>query len=307
MARKSRNTRRRSARRNRSRRSTNPFTKLFLSGSTLALVLGGVGYITWQDAGYIKPDTDGCYINASASAHTVAIVDSSDPRFDQSQNRDLLQAFRQLFNSGLAFNERLSVITTAERSIGSVPKPVLSFCKSARTSVQLEAVGAASVTSSYLQRQSRKFNDKVYEPEIAKVFDTNPDTDRRQSRESPILEQVQSVARLASFSPDVENRRLILVSDLIQVTQEAQFCFTKGHLPSFTKFKTTPYYNRIKPASLSGVRVTIYMLIRGGYETKPIQYCSEDELRSFWIDYFTDAGAASVDVIRLRNGRADSK
>ncbi len=69
-------------------------------------------------------------------------------------------------------------------------------------------------------------------------------------------------------------------------------------MPRFSKFKTKAYYQRIKPSSLAGVDVSIYMLMRGNLGA----YCTEDELRRFWTDYFKNAGAKSVSIIRIRQG-----
>lgn len=303
MFRKSRKSRPSSSRRNRSRRPSAPIGKLLLSGVALSAVLGTVGYFIWDEAKYITADAQGCYPGSPASAHTVALVDSSEPRFDEAQTRDLLQVFGKLTASGLRFQEQFSLITTEEGSIGSVPQPVLTFCQSASDPEELKAIGATPATSAYLARQAESFNEKVYDPAIRQAFDSEPDAQRRQKRESPILEQIQSVSRLSDFGDDLRHRRLIIASDLIQSTQEKQFCVTQGHLPSFEKFKATPYYERIKPKSLNGVDVSIYMLIRHGYGEQPFPYCSEDELRIFWKAYFEDAGAASVDIIRLRTGR----
>lgn len=255
-----------------------------------------------QEASYAKADKNGCYAQTSNMAHTVAIVDSSEPRSDQTQTRDLMAAFKQTYMKGLNFNERFSIVTTAENAIGSVFSPSMSFCRGAHTPDELLNVGAASATVEFVYRESMKFYQKTFEPTLAKIFTANPDDDARQRRESPIFEQIQSVARATSFSEQINNRHLILVSDLIQHTSELQFCTTKGHLPKFKKLKASQYFSDIKPRSLSGVDVQVYMLIRPGYGDRNLPYCSESELRTFWVDYFADAGARNVEVIRLRMG-----
>ncbi|MEP1932164.1 MAG: hypothetical protein ABJO52_20900 [Nisaea sp.] len=303
MARKSRYARRSLTQRRRSHRSGSPFVKLALACTALTAVIGTAGYMAIQETNYVKADANGCFPGVASRAQTVAIVDSSEPRFDEAQTRDLNQVFNKLIKSELRFQERVSIITTEERSIGSVPKPVLTFCHQAKNAEELTAVGAALVTTAYLQRQAKKFSADTYQPVLNRVLGQIADANHRQTRESPILEQVQSLSQLSDFGNNPEHRRLILVSDLIQATEEAQFCVKKGHLPRFEKFKATPYYQRIKPHSLSGVEVQIYMLIRNGYGKKPLRYCSEDELQKFWTAYFKEAGAASVDIIRLRTGR----
>ncbi|NOR61431.1 MAG: hypothetical protein GQ535_02915 [Rhodobacteraceae bacterium] len=283
------------------RHQKSPFPiKVVLGVTAIIATLSAVTYYSVKDAGFVKADANGCF--PLDSGHTFALVDSSDPRFDAAQTRDLRTAFDQLYASEMAFNERFTIVTTEESRIGSIPAPAMVFCRSAHTGSELAAVGAASATPAYLAREAVSFFDQEFSPVMADIFDPNPDDAQRQRRESPIMEQVQGVARQASFANSQGQRRLIIVSDMIQSTQEAQFCTKQGHLPSFETFKNSAYFDRVRPASLAGVEVELYMLIRGGYGGTFLPYCSEDELRSFWTDYFVDAGASSVEIIRLRRG-----
>lgn len=298
---RSNNRRRMSRNRRRRPKFTFPW-KPFFAGTAIITIFGAIGFLSYQDSNYIVADASGCFKPNGNLSHTIAIIDSSEPRFDRVQRRDLWAAFHQIYDSGLKFNERFSIITTDETHIGTIPAPVLTFCRSARTSQELESVGAATATQAFLVRQADRFAKKMFEPVLAQLFSATPDDSLRQTRESPILEQIQSVARMASFSSHTKNRRLILVSDLLQSTKEAQFCVKKGHLPNFKKFKQKAYFEQIGPVDLTGVEVKIYMLIRGGYGEIGLQYCNEDELHRFWSDYFTDAGAENVEIIRLRMG-----
>ncbi len=296
MSKKSKNKHRPSRRRQR-----NPFpVRVVLGISTIIAALGAITYYSVKDAGFVKADANGCF--TQDNGHTFVLVDSSNPRFDVAQTRDLRTAFDQFYASELAFKERFTIVTTEESRIGSIPAPAMVFCRSAHTGNELDAVGAATGTPAYLAREAASFFDDVFSPVMAEIFDPNPDDAQRQRRESPILERIQSVARQASFASSQGQRRLIIVSDLIQSTQEAQFCTQQGHLPSFATFKNSAYFDRVRPASLAGVEVELYMLIRGGYGETYLPYCSEDELRKFWTDYFVDAGASSVEIIRLRRG-----
>lgn len=299
----SRQNNRRRKGRNRRRRSQSTFPwKSVLAGTALTTILGAAGFLAYQDSDYITADAAGCFEQSGNQYHTVAIIDSSEPRFDSVQRRDLMAAFRQLYSTGLQSNERFSVVTTEEAHIGSIPAPVLVFCRSARTKQDLEDVGAASATKAFLVQHADKFAKKVFEPALTTIFSANPDDSMRQERESPILEQIQSVGRMPGFSSQTAHRRLILVSDLFQSTSEAQFCVKRGHLPKFKNFKQKAYFNQVGPVNLSGVDVKIYMLVRGGYGGSNYPYCNEDELRAFWSDYFADAGASNVEIIRLRMG-----
>ena len=75
----------------------------------------------------------------------------------------------------------------------------------------------------------------------------------------------------------------------------------KGDLPPFERFKEKPEYRRVAPAAMSGVEVSLYLVLRAEY---PI-HCTEDELAAFWSSYAEEAGASRVDVYRLRPSGAD--
>lgn len=277
--------------------------KALLGGAACLGFLAGGGYFVMQDLQTAKPDELGCYSQSRNRAYTTALVDVSEPGFDEVQSRDLIKAFTNMFSYDLSFNERFSMVTTAQSKIGSVSAPIVTFCAPAKSPADLERIEAATATQVFLDRQAEKVFEKRFKPRLDAVFNVNPADDDRQKKESPILEQIQSVSRMPGFSDSAASRRLIIVSDLLQSTSEAQFCYKQGHLPSFEKFKAKPYYRRIRPASLDSVDVKIYMLIRGSLGTPPFAYCTEDELTSFWHDYFVDAGARSVEIVRLRRGR----
>lgn len=283
-----------------SQQSSLPFVLSIAGG--LILASSGLGYFVWQDMNTAKADELGCYEQTAPQAHTVALVDSSEPRFDAAQRRDLMTAFGDLFQRDLAFNERFSLIATDASRIGSVPNPVVTRCGPAHSPADLESVGAARASDAFLERQAAQAFEQDIRPHLESVFAINPPDAQRQRAESPILEQIQSLSRMPAFSRDAGHKRLIVVSDLLQNTGDAQFCHVQGHLPAFETFRTRPYFERVAPRDLGGADVTIYLLIRGILGEPPYPYCTEDELVRFWRAYFDDAGAGSVDVIRLRRG-----
>lgn len=273
-------------------------------GGIVACVAGAAvgGYAVLQDASTAKADDIGCFVGAGSNAVTYALIDASDPAFDTIQARDLINGFSNEFRHELLFNERFFMATTQEKVIGSILNPILELCRPAKSPSDLEGVGAASATQAYVSRQSEKVFTEEFLPKLIETFSADAAGDDRQSRESPILEQIQSVSKDSNFVSGIGARRLIVVSDLIQNTTEIQFCSTQGHLPSFARFKEKPEFERIAPSSLSDVEVEIFMLLRHGFGSGSLAYCTEDELRNFWTEYFMDAGARSVEITRLRPG-----
>jgi len=278
-----------------------PWLPVFGSVGVAALLLG-IGYITVNDLSAAKPDELGCYLQAEGSASTTALIDSSEPGFDVVQSRDLIHAFSRIVQNDLSFNERFSMVTTQESQIGTFPPPVIQLCGSATSSEELEEIGAAGATQAFLKRQAEDMFKTRVEPRLKSVFSINPSDADRQKRESPVLEQIQNVAREYDLGDGKSTQKLILVSDLIQNTSELQFCSTQGHLPKFEMFKTQGHYDRLKPPSLRGVEVSVYMLIRGTLGSAPYNFCTEEELTQWWRDYFEDAGARNVRFIRIRRG-----
>jgi hypothetical protein len=265
--------------------------------STLAMA--AVGYNAMTDAQYAKADAMGCYASDEAQPQNVVWVDSSDPRWTAAQQRDLLNVLEDEYQTDLAFNAKLSVISTDPANIGSVPHPAIELCGTAQTSTELETLGGKGVTQAYLDKQRARVFDERLLPVLEEVLALDPPADQRQSYESPILEQIQAISQMRGFVDGRGERKLTIISDMLQSTQDAQFCQTKGHLPSFASFKEKPYFARIKPKTLSGTEVTLYVLERGGLGP----FCRDmDELLDWWQAYFEDADVQGVRIIRLRQG-----
>ena len=295
-----RSSRRNRRRKNRRNINTKPWMIGLIAGTALCALISG-SVLVYDDMQTAKADKHGCYPVAGARAQTMVLVDSSDPGFDPVQSRDLINGLASDFQFKLGFNEEFSVVTTQESRIGSIAAPVVTLCGPAKSQSDLERVGAASTTQAFILRQAEQVWTSKLLPVLHDVFSPSPPIQDRQRHESPLLEQVQSISRMPEFA-NAQQRRLIVVSDMLHNTEERQFCQTKGHLPSFAKFKTSGYFDKVRPVSLSGVEMTVYMLIRGPLGKKPLQYCTEDELSRFWRDYAEDAGVSSIEFIRIRQG-----
>ena len=266
-------------------------------GGVLCACIVGLGYMGFQAYGKATADEYGCYESAG-QRQSVVLVDVSGPRFNEEQARSLRRYFDKLY-SGLGFNEKLSIITTAEDQIGSVPTPRLHVCGQASHAADLEAINAESASSGFLARQKERLYEKNFGPAIAELL--SPDSDSKQRFQSPILEMIQSVRR---FHPLRAGDRLIVVSDLIQNSDSVQFCRTKNDMPPFSVFAKRSVYQRLKPESLEGIDVEVLMIQRRGYGRSTYAYCySEEELRTFWHDYMIANGVADPRFVRIRHGK----
>lgn len=276
-------------------RNNNVLKTIALS-SILAVGVGGLSYIAWQSMGKSTADEYGCF-DAAPQRQTVVLVDVSEPKFNEEQMRSLSRYFNQLYGK-LEFNERLSVITTAENQIGSVPKPRFHVCGQATNAAQLKAINAEAATSGFLLRQKERLYERKFAPAIAEIL--SPNTDSRQRYQSPILEMVQGIRR---FHPLRPGDRLVIASDLIQNSDSVRFCRTKNDMPPFSIFKKKSVYGRLKPESLEGIDIEVLMIQRYGYGSNDLSHCySEEELSRFWRDYFVASGAADHSFVRVRHG-----
>ncbi|MCU7829141.1 MAG: hypothetical protein KZQ85_08760 [Candidatus Thiodiazotropha sp. (ex Myrtea sp. 'scaly one' KF741663)] len=265
-------------------------------GSVLIACIVGLGYMGFQAYGKETADQYGCF-ESVRQPQTVALVDVSGPRFNEEQSRSLRRYFDKLY-SNLGFNEKLSVITTAEDQIGSVPTPRFHVCGQAAHAGELETINAGTATSGFLARQKERLYEKGFGPAIAELL--SPNSNSKQRYQSPILEMIQSIRR---FHPLHVGDRLIVVSDLIQNSDSVQFCRTKNDMPPFPVFAKRPVYKRLKPESLEGINVEVLMIQRQGYGRDAYSYCySEEELRKFWHDYLVTNGVSNPGFVRIRHG-----
>ncbi len=285
------------------RRTQKNMLRLAAYSSVLALCVGGLGYAALQNIGKRTPDRFGCFDDIE-QPHTTVWLDASQPRFNDEQGRSLRRYFDQLYTS-LGFNERLSVFTSEGDQVGSVTKPRFHVCGQASRPEQLEAVNANGGQAGYLKKQKLRLYEKVLAPELDALLSAKPAAARRQLYQSPILEQIADLSRAGQLKP---GSRLIIISDLIQNSDSAQFCRVQNDMPSFANFeKRRIYQQRLKPQSLEGVTVEVLMLQRQGYGQGGLRHCySEEELRDFWRDYFIANGVKNPRFIRIRQGASGS-
>lgn len=264
--------------------------------SILAVGIGGLSYIAWQSMGKSTADEYGCF-DAAPQRQTVVLVDVSEPKFNEEQTRSLSRYFNQLYGK-LEFNERLSVITTAEDQIGSIPKPRFHVCGQATNAAELEAINAEAATSGFLLRQKERLYERKFAPAMAEIL--SPNTDSRQRYQSPILEMVQGIRH---FHPLRPGDHLVIASDLIQNSDSVQFCRTKNDMPPFSIFKKKSVYGRLKPESLEGIDIEVLMIQRHGYGSSDLSHCySEEELSRFWRDYLVANDVSEPSFVRVRHG-----
>ncbi len=281
------------------RRTRKQLPGLIAKGAIFTACFLGMGYMSWQSMGQVVADQYGCFPDAGAP-QTIVMVDASNPRWDETQQRALYAYFNQLYEQ-LKFNEKLLVYTTEGDQLASVPAPRFHVCGQAKSSNELISVGGASAQDGYLRKQKQRLYEKQIRPELDTLLSLSPDEARQQNLESPIFEFIRSVTR--TTKPQ-EGDRLVVISDAIQNSETLKFCRIKNDMPAFRMIKARrEYQERLKPEPLTGVSVEFLMLLREGYGQQGLDYCySEEELRGVWRDYFIDNDVENPSFIRIRHG-----
>ena len=283
----------------RRRRQKNDLPKIIMLSGVLVACMGGLGYAGFSTMDQKTPDQYGCYEGVE-QRHTFVLFDASEPRLNAQQERSVRNYLDKVFDN-LSFNEKLSFITTESDQISSAPKARFHVCGAARNSEEFEATGGQSASAGFLKKQKQRLYDKMYAPQVEALLSQTPDESRRQLYQSPVLEMIKNISNMRDFVP---GSRLISIGDHLQNSESAQFCVKQNHMPPFRIFRERDIYQqRLAPRSFDSIEVTVLMLQRYGYGQRFLKYCkNEEELTSFWRDYFIGNGAVNPEFIRIRDG-----
>lgn len=211
------------------------------------------------------------------------------------QNRDLENSMKKAYEE-LPANGRIAFFSTDNSAVSQIAEPVLVQCRPAETPEEQENIPAPAKTAPYLKRQA----DEAYKKyrNAAKQLMADAKDQSKIAENSPILEQIKAISH---FYQTGNLNRFKLYTDGIQTSMVRQFCQTKGHLPSFHKFKTTKDYVNLKPAPLNNVEIDLLMAIQYQYPTTESPYCTNQEILNFWDEFFKEQGA-SVNLFPLYRG-----
>jgi hypothetical protein len=245
--------------------------------SATGWILGGIGALAIVGiiAGgialnYNTRDVDhssGCP-NDHYDSVTAVMIDLTDP-LDPIQGAALRNALLKVRDTVPRFGrlEIYPLAATTDRTIA----PVFSACSPGKGSdVSSRLYGNPELADKIWHRT---FGDKI--DQIIGGLQKLPAQDN-----SPILEGIQSVTVTAFGTPiarDAEEKRLVIVSDMIQHTGE--YSFYQG-APKFSAFKGTEYFLRVKP-EMRGAKADIFLIVRA---TK--RNVQQPPLYQFWVDYF---------------------
>lgn len=238
-----------------------------------------------------------CYAAKDARSNAAFFVDVSfTGDTSTAQDRDLTRALNDAYAT-LPANGRLSVFTTANANVGSLPVPVLSVCRPPANEQEQDALGLGSKPAPYLGHQATEARN-AFASSVAALLAQAKDREQI-AKDSPILEQVQGISRYRFDGP---LKSLTLYTDGLQNSESFQFCQSQGHMPPFALFAQKPGYRFLKPEPFGGVAVNVLLIEFGTLPSSVLPFCTSNEVRAFWPDYFRSNGAASVQLSRLRYG-----
>ena len=274
--------------------------KKLLLTSALALIpigtLGAGGYLAHQHLSREQIDANYCYQRADQEQVATFIDFSLTHQTSRSQQRDLRNTLMQTFES-LPTNGRVLIFTTANDSTASVTDPVFVLCNPAATPSEQASIGAPDTSAQVLARQQRDASERY-----AAFVDDLIRSSTQQSHlaaSSPILEQIQGISRYDFGAP---LSKFIIYTDGINNSATARFCAVQGELPRFEVFARRPNYRFVKPDDFDGAEVDILLVEQGELPSQHLPFCTNQELRDFYLDYAEGNGAGVARVTPLGYG-----
>lgn len=219
-----------------------------------------------------------CLLDEPLTGHTVFFVDRTDP-LNKEQTEWLL---REVERSKLELrsNEKLSIFAI----IGSTD----SFLRTLFSRCSPGSGKEANPLYQNPKKIQKKFEESFGEP-LAKILEGL--TQGSKYPISPIMESIKNLSKQKEFSSSINNRKLYIVSDMLQNTHE----FSQYHAYSFKEFEKSDYFENVKP-DLVSVEVRMYYIANNYQKARNIQ--NEDH-RKFWKDYFKKIGAKNVELIPI--------
>ncbi|MEE2879414.1 MAG: hypothetical protein VX593_10450 [Pseudomonadota bacterium] len=240
-------------------------------GAMLASVFGLFALAAFSASPALTPET-GCRMDRKDPAHTVVMIDQSDP-FNPN-DLDWVSEFIDSEARTLPRFGRLTVVTPNSADPYDA-RIVYSHC----------SPGSAEDANPLLQNPRMiedTWRETFYEPlsdEIEKAL-----MDTRQPS-SPLFEAVYSIADRADFQASRGDRRIILISDLMQHSDEFSFYRAGTDQDAFGQTRLAD-----QVPAMDGVEIVARVVPRQEYDL-PMS-----DVKQFWRDYFSQTGAAFSSV-----------
>jgi len=220
-----------------------------------------------------------CPKNEPPKGHTVVLVDRTDP-LAPNQTKWLLELIKNNVKANLSVHEKLSIIPITEES-GKFLNPIFSLCsprKGDNANPFYENPG----------KLRKKFELQFGAP-LQKVLKNLRKGETY--NESPIIESIKRLTEDTSFSNIAENRKIIIVSDMLQNTPFI------NHYKKYSTdiFNEPKYFKKFKP-ELNKTKVIIYYLANTYPKAREIQ---GERHKQFWKKYFEKSNVSGYSLITI--------
>jgi hypothetical protein len=239
---------------------------VFGASMVSALVLKGEQY---------NPET---FCRDEVSAHSIVVLDKTDSL--SSSQQKFVRDYINNEKAGLGTFEKFSIFAFTEDTYAN-PDPVFSKCNP-----------GTGKDANQLYQNPRKiqmrFDDlfsKPIEENMSSILSDNTGS------KSPIFEMIRELPLRDDFGTAVNQRTLIIISDMMHHTSE--YSHYKNTI-DYKYFSEKPYAYEVS-ASLNSVNVRIVYLLRdnlGNIQGK--------RHLSFWEEYFEEMGAEVADERKIR-------
>ncbi len=236
-------------------------------GVMVVTVIGLFSVAAFSASPALDEDTS-CRMDRQDPAHTIILIDQSDPfsENDLAWVDELIDAeARALPRFG-----RLSVILPNSDAPFD-PQTLYGQC----------SPGSVEDANPILQNPRMiddTWREHFYKPLTAQVAET---LQTKQQPSSPLFEALYAVGDRADFQSNRKNRRLVIVSDLMQHSDAFSFYKEGADLEAFAESDLADQI-----PELEGIEVTARIVPRQNYDL-PL-----GDVKAFWRSYFADTGAA---------------
>lgn len=212
------------------------------------------------------------------NAHTIVVLDKTDSLSNNQQNFVLNYINNE--KAGLGTFEKFSIFAFTENTYTN-PDPVFSKCNPGRG----KDANQLYQNPRKIQLRFDEFFSRPLEENMSNILSDNTGS------KSPIFEMIRELSLRDDFEAAVNQRTLIIISDMMHHTSE--YSHYKNTI-DYKYFSEKPYAYEVS-ASLNSVNIRIVYLLRdnlGNIQGK--------RHLSFWEEYFEEMGAGVVEVRKVR-------
>lgn len=241
------------------------------------LLAGGMGWYIFISDG-TQLDENMCPADQGPSSVNVVVIDVTDP-YNSIQWQNIKNRLSEIKNE--IPKHGLLAIFSVTKSVPKTLEPEVELCNPGSGQ-------QSSIWTSNPRLKRRRWQKSFIAPIDSILTHINTEGPRRTS---PIMETIQAAkAHVGAY--DTDDRRLVIVSDMMQHTDE--YSHYGARPPEYDQFESAAPDEKLS-TDLSGWKIEILYAWRGGAESQ-VQGKSHVD---FWNQYFQENGATLQRVVRI--------